>query len=267
MSCPFSIMNLSRQEGPVYLTLAATLRAELSIYQAGDLLPGELPLARRFGVNRHTIRRALDILAQEGSVIRIKGKGTQVLNRPMLYPVRADSAYSESFSAMGYSSEARLLKVYQRIANADEVKHLQLKEDENVLEYKTLRLIEDQPVSLISHFFSQQYAFLLKDYAKGSMRAYLQQRGCELVRVFSLIGARMPTVDEASRLLIPHQQPVLTVQTLSRDQHGRPMELSFSVSRADHFQYQVFINGVNEHDSSSKHNLASAMDAGTGQGR
>lgn len=252
MNCPFSSMNLYRQEGPVYLALAATLRAELSIYQAGDLLPGELPLARRFGVNRHTVRRALEVLVQEGSVLRIKGKGTQVLNRPIPYPVQANSAHSDALSAMGYSAKARLLKVYQRSPSADEIKHLELRDGEDVLEYKTLRFIEEQPVSLISHHFSTRYDFLLKDYAKGSMRSYLKERGCELSRKFSLIGARMPTVDEASRLLMSQQQPVLTILTLSRDQHDRPMELSFSVSRADHFQYQVFINGVNEHDSSSK---------------
>ena len=51
-------MQLSRQDEPVYRELADILRRELADYQAGDFLPAEVQLAERFGVNRHTLRRA-----------------------------------------------------------------------------------------------------------------------------------------------------------------------------------------------------------------
>ncbi|MCZ7018934.1 GntR family transcriptional regulator [Salmonella enterica] len=55
-------MQLSRQDEPVYRELADILRRELSSYQAGDFLPGEVHMAELFGVNRHTLRRAIDEL-------------------------------------------------------------------------------------------------------------------------------------------------------------------------------------------------------------
>lgn len=213
------------------------------MYKPGDLLPGEWRLAERFDVNRHTVRRALDLLVQEGNVIRVKGKGTQVLTRPLLYPVQAKSAYTDQFAAMGHAARAQLLKVYQRPANQEEMTQLALAPGSTILEYRTLRFIDNEPISVMTHYFSAGYEALLRDYKRDSMRQYLKQRGCELQRASSVIGARLPTVDEASRLLIPQSAPVLTVTTLSKNQHGHPVELTFSVSRADRFQYQVVLNG------------------------
>jgi GntR family phosphonate transport system transcriptional regulator len=60
-----------------------------------------------------------------------------------------------------------------------------------------------------------------------------------LTRTFSLIGARLPSREEAALLLMPRHAPLLSVQTLSCDLAGRPVELSLSTSRADRFQYQL----------------------------
>lgn len=234
-------MNMSRQAEPIYLSIASVLRSELSHLQPGELLPGELPLAKRFEVNRHTIRRALEVLAQEGYVIRIQGKGTQVLEAPLRYPVVEKSAYSDWFTATGHTAEARLLGSVQRGAEALEIEHLGLKAGDQVVEYRTLRLLGEHPVSLIRHCFSAEHAELLKGYKKGSMRRYLRQQGQQLTRVFSLIGARMPNTQEASRLVMSEQRPVLTVQTVSKNQHEQAFELALSVSRADRFQYHVLI--------------------------
>ncbi|RMM03618.1 hypothetical protein ALQ86_102781 [Pseudomonas amygdali pv. eriobotryae] len=92
-------MKLSRQAEPMYLELAETLRDELVSYRTGDYLPAEFQLAERFCVNRHTIRRAVDELVREGSVLRRQGKGTQVLERPLIYPMQADSACRHKASA------------------------------------------------------------------------------------------------------------------------------------------------------------------------
>ena len=232
-------MNLSRQAEPIYLQIVAKLKAELMEYAAGDLLPGELPLAKRFEVNRHTVRRALEVLAQEGYVVRLQGKGTQVLEAPLRYPMVEHSAYSDWFNATGYSTQARLLGVTQRRAEPLEREHLALTLEGEVVEYRTLRLIKNSPISVIRHVFSVEHAALLKQYRKGSMRQYLRGQGQVLTRVFSLIGARMPTSQERSRLMLPENRPVLTVQTVSKNQEGQAFELALSISRADRFQYHV----------------------------
>ncbi|TBV07896.1 phosphonate metabolism transcriptional regulator PhnF [Phytopseudomonas dryadis] len=229
---------LARQE-PLYRELAAVLRRELEQFSAGDYLPAEIQLAARFSVNRHTLRRAVDELVLEGLLLRRQGKGTQVLARPLIYPMEAGSAYSDSLSALGQRVEAQLLERRVRSATAEECQYLQLADDSELLELTTLRLLQGQPVSLIRHRFCASHAALLADYRGGSLRQYLAERELLLSRSFSLIGARLPGREEAAHLLMPRHAPLLTVLTLSRDTAGRPLELSFSTSRADRFQYQI----------------------------
>ncbi len=201
---PFQTMHLSRQSEPLYRELAERLRQELLAYRPGDYLPGEIQLAQRFAVNRHTLRRALDELVLEGRVLRRQGKGTQVLEAPTIYPMGAANAYTESLSAQGHRVEARLLEARQRPAGAAEATHLGIGEG-----------------------------------GRGSLRRYLADKGLPLTRTYSLIGARLPNREEAARLLMPRHAPLLTVLTLSRDRTGQPVELAQSISRADRFQYQV----------------------------
>ncbi|HIE0359432.1 TPA: GntR family transcriptional regulator [Pseudomonas aeruginosa] len=213
---PFQTMHLSRQSEPLYRELAERLRQELLAYRPGDYLPGEIQLAQRFAVNRHTLRRALDELVLEGRVLRRQGKGTQ-----------------------GHRVEARLLEARQRPAGAAEATHLGIGEGGRVLEVTTLRYLDGQPVSLIRHCYAVSRSELLADYQGGSLRRYLADKGLPLTRTYSLIGARLPNREEAARLLMPRHAPLLTVLTLSRDRTGQPVELAQSISRADRFQYQV----------------------------
>ena len=47
-------------------------------YRAGDYLPSENEYARKYGCTRNTIRRALNVLSEDGFVIPQHGKGVQV---------------------------------------------------------------------------------------------------------------------------------------------------------------------------------------------
>ncbi|MEB0040085.1 MULTISPECIES: phosphonate metabolism transcriptional regulator PhnF [unclassified Pseudomonas] len=232
-------MHLSRQIEPVYRELADTLRRELDDYQAGDYLPAEIRLAARFSVNRHTVRRAIDELVLEGSLLRKQGKGTQVLERRLIYPMAAESAYSQSVSALGHGVEARLLQRRICLANRDEATHLGLADQAPLIELQTLRLVDSQPVSLIRHRYCASRSEMLAAYTGGSLRQFFADHDLPLTRTFSLIGARLPSREEAGLLLMPRHLPVLSVLTLSRDRSGQPVELAQSTSRSDRFQYQV----------------------------
>ncbi|MCY1427996.1 putative transcriptional regulator PhnF [compost metagenome] len=232
-------MQLSRQDEPVYRELADILRRELADYRAGDFLPGEVMLAERFGVNRHTLRRAIDELVFEGSLLRRQGKGTQVLERPLIYSMTADSAYSQSLSAQGHGVQALLVKRRYCFASREEAQYLGIAEMAPMIELQTLRKLDNQPVSLIRHRYCASHAPLLADYNGGSLRQYLSERDLPLTRTQSLIGARLPNREEAALLLMPRHLPALSVFTLSRDRDGRAVELAQSTSRSDRFQYQV----------------------------
>src|SRR5258706_14323286 len=75
---PFSDYTLL----PVYVRVADDLRAKLghSPFDYNALLPSEMDLGKAYNLSRGTIRKALDILANEGLISRQPGRGTIILS-------------------------------------------------------------------------------------------------------------------------------------------------------------------------------------------
>lgn len=66
---------------PKYEVIAATLRQEVIKPHSGPYLASERLLTARFGVDRSTIRRALQVLEEEGLILRRPGRRTEILPR------------------------------------------------------------------------------------------------------------------------------------------------------------------------------------------
>ena len=56
-------------------------------WRYGDLLPTEAALAREYGVSRITSRHALELLAENGYIRRVQGKGSVVVNEKRSIPM------------------------------------------------------------------------------------------------------------------------------------------------------------------------------------
>ena len=69
---------------PLYEQLARVLRQMIqsSELRPREPVPSESQLQQEYGVSRGTIRRALDILRDEGLVVTIAGRGTFVKPQP-----------------------------------------------------------------------------------------------------------------------------------------------------------------------------------------
>ena len=68
---------------PVYLQIAAILRGEIErgVYAPGRPVPSETQLMQRFEVARLTARKAVRVLASEGLVEVVPGRGAYVSER------------------------------------------------------------------------------------------------------------------------------------------------------------------------------------------
>jgi GntR family transcriptional regulator len=65
-----------RDPTPLYQQLATILRDQISTGQITDKLPSESYLQQQHGVSRGTVRRAIEILTEEGLVYTIGARGT-----------------------------------------------------------------------------------------------------------------------------------------------------------------------------------------------
>jgi GntR family transcriptional regulator len=67
---------------PPYLQLAAILRNRIDDGTITGRLPSEKMLAQEFGLAQGTVRRALDILREEGRITTVHGYGSFVRQGP-----------------------------------------------------------------------------------------------------------------------------------------------------------------------------------------
>ena len=227
----------------VYRQVQRQLEAEIrSLHRPGDALPPEAALAERFGVNRHTLRRALEGLIAEGWVERRRGTGSFVLNKPLNYDIGQRTRFTETLEAQGRITESTVLRKLRIPAQGGVAQRLQLKEGEPVAWIETLRSVDGAPFCVISHYLPLALMpGILDDYAGGSLHEFIEsQHGWRLRRTESLISGALPQGDDASLLAMPAHAPVLRVKSVNvRDRDDAPVEYALTRFRADRMQLRI----------------------------
>ena len=144
-----------------YLQIADGLRLETGQLGPNALLPSELQLARRYGVSRVTIRRALGLLERGGLVSRRRGRGTvvnppKVLRRPLAFTLDDDLRRQAS------RLDTRVLHHEPEIEPPDAVRAaLGLEPGATVQFLSLLRVVDDHVIAHEARYFALPVAKLL----------------------------------------------------------------------------------------------------------
>lgn len=242
---PQVISDAIDRHGPraIYLQVAERLAAEVrSLHAPGDRLPPEPELAARFGINRHTLRHAIDLLEMQGILERRRGLGTYILDPPVAYPLHAQARFSDNLAAAGRGSSARLVAAACEPAPAAAAGALALRPGNTVWRLTTLRMVEDAPMSLIDHWLPVDgFAGLAAAYHGGSLHALLRAAyGVVPRRLSTDIAAALPMPAAARLLRMDPCHPVLRLRTINVDTvSGRPIEYAVSNIRADRLELHI----------------------------
>jgi GntR family phosphonate transport system transcriptional regulator len=238
-----TLPQLVRQPGTaIWAQIAAALRVEIERgLDEGDWLPAEPELAARFGVNRHTLRRAVEELIAEGLVERVHGRGTRVLARGLIYGIGRDTRFTERLAASGRRAEVTLLNKQEVAAEGGVARRLRVAEGAPVLRLRTLRGEVGLPYALTLHFLTGAAAEAARGYAGGSLTRHLREgAGITLDRIESLITTRLPQPEDALALRMPRTQPVLRVKGVNACREcGEVQEYAISQFRGDRIQLSV----------------------------
>ena len=138
---------------PLYLQLKNTL---LNRIDNGELLPGERleserDLAEKYGVNRQTVRSALNVLIEDGVLIKVPYKGTFVAKQ-IVKPswgnydaINEHRGFSSFLKAQGFSIDSKVI-VAEKIEPTTSIRaHLKLEEGEDVYCLMRVRYYNDEP--------------------------------------------------------------------------------------------------------------------------
>lgn len=212
----------------------------------GDRLPGEVDLARRFGVNRHTVRRALAELSVRGLVRAERGSGTYVDAARLAYPITARTRFSEIVGRAGHAPGGTLIAHRREAAAAAVAARLGLAAGDPVIALELVRSADGRPVSLATTHLS---AALMPDAAEvfaatRSMTATLAHFGFhDYRRHRTSVTAALADAVEARHLDVAPGRPLLIVEGLDVASDGRPLVATTARFPADRVEIVIGSDG------------------------
>jgi GntR family phosphonate transport system transcriptional regulator len=228
---------------PLYRQIARRLQDEIEReLSPGAQIASEHELAQRFLVNRHTVRRAVDVLAELGMLVRRQGLGTYVTEAPIDYSISGRTRFTENLEAAGRRAVNRIVNKCVTAATGAVAEMLEIREGDDVTCLETLRLADDRPLCVATmHVPFAACPEVLTGYTQGSLHAFIEQTcGFSPRRSFSLITAILPAGPDAGLLMMPANQPVLRVKSVNvNPKTGTPVEYSITRFRADRVQLRL----------------------------
>jgi GntR family transcriptional regulator len=223
-------------QGPAYLRLASTLRGlvELGELRGGDALPSERELAQAAGLSRVTVRKALDVLGEEGLIERRQGAGSFV-TRQIEQPASVLIGFTEDMRRRGAAAASRVIRKSVGPPDPSEMLKLGLSPADRVLRLSRVRLSDGEPLA-IEHAVVPAGA--LSSPALGaSLYAALKAQGNAPVRALQRVQAGIATAAEADLLGLTAGSPVLRIERRSFLANGRPIEVTVSAYRGDRYDF------------------------------
>lgn len=131
---------------PAYAQLASILREQVAagVYQPGHQLPSEALLCKRYSVSPMTVRRAVNMLLDQGVVSTVKGKGTFVkaldFSTFSFNLQNFHDLFKEKSRTRVHFLEVRIIRADQQIAT-----HIDLDIGQRVIFMRRLITRDDEP--------------------------------------------------------------------------------------------------------------------------
>lgn len=195
--------------------------------EPGGRLPTEQDLAERFGVNRHTVRRALALLEEKELIRTTQGSGRFVREAEIDYALGARTRFSENLLRQERTPRGELIDSGVISATSAVAAALELEKGMEVVLLETAGEADGVRVCLASAYFPAiRFPDLAEKYRRtGSVTLALREYGVDdYTRRVTNVSARMPSAREARLLRQARTKPVLVSESVNIDSMGRPVE-------------------------------------------
>lgn len=235
---------------PAYIQLANIMRRQIAegLFRPGDQLPSESQLCHRYGISPMTVRRTINLLADEGLISTAQGRGTFVKSIELS---EATFGLQELKDLFKPDQQAQIKLLDARVVSADErtARKLEIACGAAVIYIRRLFRRAEQPI-----FYHR--AYLIYDPTRPIVEAELDVTSLQglfaggnhsLLKFGTLnIESTLLTNEEAELLKRPYPAAAFYLEHLFYDYEDRPISWGWFIIPADclHFTAQV---GVSSH--------------------
>ncbi|APT18615.1 MULTISPECIES: GntR family transcriptional regulator [Amylolactobacillus] len=234
----------------VYRQLLQQLKKNIKAGQYQNLkLPTERALSESYGVSRSSVKRALNILADEGAIFKKRGSGTFInplyLKNDSIfhYNTGRNLGVTDSFQISGKVPRIKLLSFNVVHPDPELARNLFLNADDFVYEIKRLRLFDDVAFMIETGYIPIKLAPNIgPNVVSNSIFNYMETTENKLVsKAYLTIAAEPSTTEDRELLALAPTEPVGTMAGIFFLDDGTPFEYSKMRLHYKYMKYNTFV--------------------------
>ncbi len=235
---------------PIYHQLYAALRQQIKdgIFGASGALPSEMTLCDTFGISRVSVRRALQMLEQEGLVVRRHGVGTFVAPRDDGMGTVRVGGMIDNLITLGLETKAEVLSFDgEAILPAFAAASLKLGAQDRGIRVERLRYYKGRPLSLTELYLPPKLSAIIKpgDIDDRPIIFVLEAAGLKAVSAEQTISAVVADDYVAAKLDVAIGSPLLRLRKTVFDQAGAPLTYQQGLYNPDQYEYYMLLTRDN----------------------
>lgn len=215
----------------------------------GMRLPDERSLAEHYQVSRSSMKRALELLAQQGIVFKKRGSGTFInplylRNQAMFRYDGSNLGITDSFKVPGKKQQIKLLDFHVIKATKEIAEDLFLNENDFGYEFKRLRLLDEQPFLIETGYLPIKIVPELKpETLQKSLFNYLEdEQGKTVTKSFLNITVEPSNEEDQQKLNLKPTEPVGVMEGIFFLDDGTPFEVSNMRVHYHYMNFNTFVN-------------------------
>ncbi|MEO0621360.1 MAG: phosphonate metabolism transcriptional regulator PhnF [Pseudomonadota bacterium] len=229
---------------PLWQQILTTVGGEIDegLYPPGAKLPTEAEMAQRFGVNRHTVRRALEGLREDGRIYVRRGSGAYVTQGRFDYDIGPRTRLSDNIEMVGRKPESRILRIEELGADKRAARALKIEEGDPVIVRETISLADEVPITYKEGYYPIARLPGIQEAlsAETSVTRALTRIGFgDYRRESTRLTAMAPGAMVARHLQMPENHAVLLAESINTDTKGTIIEFGRTWFCSDRVQLVI----------------------------
>jgi GntR family transcriptional regulator len=228
--------------------LTDRLRASIRQIGRGGRLPSEEELMGTYGVSRTTVRRAFQVLVDQGILVRRRGKGTFVAGPHIVHKLDRLAPFVETLSTATEPHEGILLDF--RWISGTEIPQVFRIPVEHALAFRRLYVSDRIPHAMVQVIIPEWVASTLTraDVEAHPVYHLLRKKlGLTLTRAEVSVRCRVAGRALATALKLTASAPLLVMQRVTYDDQDRAVELTVHYLRWDVYELRLRIQSDDLH--------------------
>lgn len=233
-------MIVSTKQLPRYLKFAQQLQAHISSgqYRPNDKLPSQRELAERFGTTLMTIRKGLNILAEEGAIRIEHGVGTFVNSPNLAEDDFQLLSFSHTLQQRPLSDTfTRPLEVRSNVTHLKAQQGLKLTKGTSVSFLSRLRLLDGTPFAYQQSYLPPTLHTVAEAYSpQSSLYQMLHEAtGQAVTMAREIVMPIVLSAEQAAQLKSQSGDPAWLSIRISATADGTPILYDEAILKHDHF--------------------------------